>query len=139
LYIDILLDEAIEEGSLNIHLLNFEIKGSCNCKQSFVAYRLDDRGKGLIVVDTKLLLVSFSNPSGFVSKNLSTNSSLVFKDPFARKDLLMVRRFDKIPGIIINKGGELFFCSLEPFGPILLAHCSLPRLRFVRFRRRSFS
>src|SRR3981189_1946252 len=116
MYIDILLDEAIEEGSLNIHLLNFEIKGSCNCKQSFVAHRLDDRGKGLIVVDTKLLISYIISRTGFIAKNLSTNSSLVFKDPFARKDLLMVKSLQKVPGLINNRGSELFFCSLEPFG-----------------------
>ena len=52
---------------------------------------------------------------------------------------MIVRRFDKIPGVVTNERSELFFCGLEPFVTVLPTYCLLPRLGFVRFGRRSFS
>ena len=69
----------------------------------------------MIIVDTELPLISFSNPLGFITQDISTDSSFLFKDPFAWKDLLMVRRFNEVPSVAANERSELFFRCLELF------------------------
>ena len=67
--VDLLKDVAVQECCFDVYLLDLQVVRSRNCDKSFVAYRLNDGGKGRKEILTLSLLEAPDYPSGLISHN----------------------------------------------------------------------
>ncbi|KAJ9535178.1 LOW QUALITY PROTEIN: hypothetical protein OSB04_un001742 [Centaurea solstitialis] len=96
LYIDLFMQDSIQERRFDIHLKYLDVLVSRIGQKD--SNRLDPRYrcKSLIVVNTFLLRVTFSNQSRFVSDNQSGFIFLISEDPLAR---LVAKGYSQQEGI----------------------------------------
>ena len=71
-------------------------------EDGLITHRLDHKGKGLIKIETILLLKPPYNPSSLISKDFTHSTALNFKYLFSSKRLIVKRAFLFNLYIILN-------------------------------------
>ena len=61
IYIDFLIDVAIQEGTLYIHLEKFKTTHTCKVQQQPHSLQTSNRSKGFTIVYALFLIVAFGN------------------------------------------------------------------------------
>lgn len=107
LNIDFTIKLAITEGTFYIHLINLEGLMRRKCKKDTNDFKMCNRYKCLIIVNTLNMCESFGNQSSFVSDDYSCVINIVSKNPMRYDNLVIQRRRDKGPYLISYK--ILFF------------------------------
>lgn len=75
----------------------------------------DYRTIGLIEVNTRLLMKTLSNKTGFVPLNRTIRLALEFEHPLTTNNMLSRIRRDKNPCVVFKKGIKLCRHGLAPF------------------------
>lgn len=104
----------MQEGIVNIKLIHFPIYFNSNRKKKLDSGELNHRREGLIVVNTLFLSTLSNNKSSFLSFNRTIRFVFNLIDPFTRNRLLVSRKRDKIPIMIILKSLEFLKHGILP-------------------------
>lgn len=85
LNINFFFNIPIDKICSNIYLLYLPISSCCNSKNWFIAYKLNNKEKCLVIIHTFLLLKTFDNPSNYETDVFSYRSSLELEYLFSAK------------------------------------------------------
>lgn len=106
-HINFFLQLTIEKCTLNVHLVKFPSKLSCNGKKKTNCAHLGSRSKSLLVVNTIPLCKTPSNQSDLVLIQSTIYMILDFINPFTTDRFLPRRRIRKNPSVILLKTSSL--------------------------------
>ncbi len=79
--VDFFSEMCMEEGSINIHLVDFQVEGSSKGQQETQILEADDKGKDLIIVNAMNLREAFGYLVCFVVLDRSISSGLDLVEP----------------------------------------------------------
>jgi hypothetical protein len=106
----------MEESILHIKLMKLPILGVSESKNGADCGWLDDGTESLLVVDSGPLSETAEDPAGFVAIEGTVSMKLVTENPFASDNVCLSGALNKVPGVVIMKGGTFFFHGLAPVG-----------------------
>jgi hypothetical protein len=106
----------MEEGVLDIKLVNGPVPGVSQSKDSTNGGGLDDGTECLVVIHSGALCEATKNPPRFVSVKGAIGMELVPKNPLSSNNVGLNWALDKIPGLICIKSSTFFFHCLAPIG-----------------------
>ena len=85
--IDLFKDIIIKEGRFNVYLLDLQVVYGRYSEEGLIAYRLNNRYKGIKEVQAFLLLKATDYLSGLIPGNTTVYSSFIFINPFPIQDI----------------------------------------------------
>jgi hypothetical protein len=111
-----LTEGVVEEGILNIKLLNWLVTGDKSSKHHANGGQLHNRAESLIVVDPRALSETSEDAASLVVIKGPVVAKLVHKDPLTGDDVGATGPRDKLPGPIAHQGPILVLHSRAPIG-----------------------
>jgi hypothetical protein len=104
----------MEEGILDVELMDRPILGEGEGEVSENDSELDDGAEGLIVVHFGALGEASNDPTGFVAVEGAIQSHLVAKEPVAGDHIGAWRTWHQVPSVVDQQGRVLLFHSPMP-------------------------
>lgn len=83
--IDFLIQITIQEGDLDIHMIEFELEMTDQGKQQSYNFESGNWTKGFIIIDSFILSVTMGSKSCYVASNVSFRIWLIFENPIGSK------------------------------------------------------
>jgi hypothetical protein len=105
--VDSLRESAVEEGILDVELMDRQVPRAGEGEDDSNGDELDDEAEGLVVVHSGPLGETPKDPTGFVAVEGDVRGQLVAKEPLAG---------DQVPGVVSHQGRVLLLHSAMPVG-----------------------
>ena len=104
----------MEEGVLDVELVDRPVLGVSQGEDGADRGGLDDRAERLVIIHARPLGETTKDPMGLVSFQRTVGVELVLEDPFASDHVRLGRARDEVPGVVLQQGGMFFFHSPTP-------------------------
>jgi hypothetical protein len=106
----------MKKSILHIQLMNRPLSRSCNTQHSPNRTLFNPRTESLIIINTRLLIKSSSNPTSLILGQSTISIVLQLLKPSPSSDINSWRTRNKTPGIVIHQCLELISHSSSPVG-----------------------
>lgn len=116
LTVDTLIESTMEEGVLNVKLMDQLVMGDSDGKNSMDNGQFDNWAKILLIINARLLREAMNYPSWFIAVKRAIGLVFMSENPFARYDVGVWRARIKIPRPIGMKRGDLVKHGMMPVG-----------------------
>jgi hypothetical protein len=104
----------MEEGVLDIELVNWTLARESPREHCVNRGGLDDRTEGLGKVDAQTLGEAVKDPTCLVALQRTVCVELVFEDPLAHDNVGMSWARNQLPSLVLEKGSMFFLHSSSP-------------------------
>ena len=112
--VDLLLEVAIEEGGLDIHVMDMPAITSRKCKQDSSKLHPSNGRKGVIEVDSLLLEESACDQSSLLLDNGSNLVPLQLEHPFQGDHMTTDWKVSQLPSLVLFDGVHLLLHRNAP-------------------------
>ena len=114
LIVDGLHERAVEEGVVDVKLMNRPLVGECNGVDGAHGGQFHDRTERLLKINTGSLREAAEDPTRLVSIQGAIGLQLVSKNPFTCNHISTSGTWNKDPCVISVQGGKLVLHSEAP-------------------------